>query len=333
MTKSKLTNFSLLLYLFFAIISILFLYYNPIIQDDAWATSFVVSKIKFHDPFANGLIDSFDKLSYRTYYNWFNFIPLEIGIRLFGANPIGARFHIFIYSILISIIFNLLIKVLFNKEYGILLLIGGSLITYFNVHFWNRAEIPALFYSMLAIYFINIKNEKGIFFSFLFLIISFDIHPTSVFLTAPFIFLKKKLYTQKAIIYTFFSTLVGFVIIISSKFQFISYSQSNFDFIIKALHIKGGSDHYPPLLSIKSHDFIYTEKTRLLPLLKLFSPVIALFILNFRHLFNSSNFKYFSFSILFNVLLSVFITDTVSNGYQLYMFFSFIYFTIYKHKF
>jgi len=329
MMKSKLKNLSLFYYIFFSIISFLFLYYNPIIQDDAWATSFVVSKIKFQDPFLNGLIDSFDKLSYRTYYNWFNFIPLEIGIRLFGANQIGARFHIFIYGILISVVFNLLIKAIYNKENGILILIGISLVSYFNVHYWNRSEIPALFYSMLAIYCINIKNEKGIFFSFLFFIISFDIHPTSIFLTTPFIFLKNKLYTKKAFLYIFFSTLLGIIIIISSKLQFISYSQNWFDFIAKSLHIKGGSDHYPPVLNIRSHDFLFTEKTRLLPFLKLFSPVILLFIFNFRNLYTSSNFKYFTFSLLINVLLSIFITDTVSNGYQLYMLFSFSFFTIF----
>ena len=150
------------------VISILILYFKPFIQDEGWATSFIVSKIKYGNPFKNGLIDSFDKLSYRTYYNWFNFIPLEISIRTFGVNILAARIPILIYSVLLLISISYFFRKNFDNNFFILIPLYLVLMPFFNMHLWTRSEIPASFFSILAIISIHSNNRYKTFFSVLF---------------------------------------------------------------------------------------------------------------------------------------------------------------------
>ena len=157
-----------LLIIFSFIIVTLILYFKPFIQDEGWATSFIVSKIKYGNPFKNGLIDSFDKLSYRTYYNWFNFIPLEISIRTFGVNILAARIPILIYSVLLLISISYFFRKNFDNNFFILIPLYLVLMPFFNMHLWTRSEIPASFFSILAIISIHSNNRYKTFFSVLF---------------------------------------------------------------------------------------------------------------------------------------------------------------------
>lgn len=315
------------------IIAGLFLLYKPMIQDDAWATSFVVSKIKTGDPFKNGVIDAFDQLSYRTYYNWFNFIPLELSVRSFGVNLIGARFHIWIYSILLFFAIPFYLNSVFKIRTAYLLPLLFVFLPDFNLHFWNRSEIPALFFSLTAIYLINSKAKHATFLSILFFLISFDIHATSAFLAFPFIVFKLKLNQLRCWIEIGLAGLTGSLIIISSKLQFYSFAENNLDFILKCLHLKGGSDHYTPLFYLSSHDFYETEKIRLYPFIKTFSPVLVLFLLNIRKIFSQPQGVYFFKAFISNIILSILLIDTVANGYQLYMLICFLIFTVYVFVF
>lgn len=308
------------------IIIIIILYFRPFIQDEGWATSFVVSKIKYGDPFKNGLIDSFDKLSYRTYYNWFNFIPLEISIRNLGVNIFAARFSILIYAILLLISITYFFKKRFDNKLFVLMPLYLVLMPFFNMHLWTRSEIPASFFSILAILSIHSNNRYKTFFSILFLIISFDIHPVSLFLSLPFLIFKFDYRNITTYYQGVFSLSIGLIIILSSKIQFFEYSSGIIDFLAKSIHLSGGSDHYSPIFKFKEHDFISTEKIRLVPFFTHFSPILLLLILNLKSLSQKNNFKYYFFSFLTSITLSILITDTLGNGYQLYMFFVFVIF-------
>ena len=331
--KEKILKFMSKLYYFPILFSFLIvasiLYYRPYIQDEGWVTSFIVSKIKYGNPFQNGLIDSFDQLSYRTYYNWFNFIPLEISIRTFGVNILATRIPILIYAVLLLISITYFFRKNFDNNFFVLIPLYLVLMPYFNMHLWTRAEVPASFFSILAIVSIHSNNRFKTFFSILFLIISFDIHPVSLFLTLPFLIFKfdyKKIstYYQSVV-----SSLIGVIIILSSKIQFFEFSTSITDFLAKSLHLSGGSDHYSPIFKISEHDFITTEKIRLLPFFIHFLPILILLIFNLKSLSKKNYFKYYFFSFLTSILLSILITDTLGNGYQLYMMFVFIIFGFY----
>ena len=334
MKKIKINNILVnkifyLLIIFSFIIVTLILYFKPFIQDEGWATSFIVSKIKYGNPFENGLIDSFDKLSYRTYYNWFNFIPLEISIRTFGVNILAARIPILIYSVLLLISISYFFRKNFDNNYFVFIPLYLVLMPFFNMHLWTRSEIPASFFSILAILSINSNNRYKTFFTILFLIISFDIHPVSLFLTLPFLLFKFDYKNITTFYQGITSSLIGVIVILSSKIQFFEFSTSITDFLAKSLHLSGGSDHYSPIFKISEHDFITTEKIRLLPFFIHFLPILILLIFNLKSLSKKNDFKYYFFSFLTSILLSILITDTLGNGYQLYMMFVFIIFGFY----
>jgi hypothetical protein len=321
--KSKLYYLSIIVSI---IIIALILYFKPFIQDEGWATSFIVSKIKYGNPFQNGIIDSFDKLSYRTYYNWFNFIPLEISIRTFGVNILAARIPILIYAVLLLISITYFFKKNFDNNFFVLIPLYLVLMPFFNMHLWTRAEIPASFFSILAIVSIHSNNRFKTFFSILFLIVSFDIHPVSLFLTLPFLIFKFDYKNITAYYQSVLSLSIGLIIILSSKIQFFEYSSGIIDFLAKSLHLSGGSDHYSPIFKISEHDFISTEKIRLLPFFIHFLPILILLIFNLKSLSKKNNFKYYLSSFLTGIILSILITDTLGNGYQLYMFLVFVIF-------
>lgn len=307
----------------------LILYIKPFIQDEGWVTSFIVSKIKYGNPFQNGLIDSFDKLSYRTYYNWFNFIPLEISIRAFGVNIFAARISILIYAILLLIAISYFFRKNFNNNFFVFIPLYLVLMPFFNMHLWVRSEIPASFFSILAIISIHSNQRYKILLSLIFLIISFDIHPTSLFLTLPFLLFKLDYKNIKTYYQGFISLFIGLIIILSSKIQFFEYSTGVVDFLAKSLHLSGGSDHYSPIFKVREHNFVTTEKIRLIPFFIHFAPLLILLIFNLKSFSKKTNFRYYFFSFITSIILSILITDTLGNGYQLYMMFVFVIFGFY----
>ncbi len=323
-----------LIFLMIILISLIY-FYRPWIQDEAWMSSFALSNIKYNNPMFNGVCDDWAiDMSYKSYYNWFNFIPMELFIKLFGYNYLAVRIHMIIYLIFALFLFAKWLKKEFKYENGITVFIIFCIFINpeFHKHIWNRAEFTSIFFILLSINVLYTELKYKILISIFLLSISFDVHPTSLFLSLPLFIYSMQ---SKSIKFNFLNFMLfviggflGIIVIILSKIQFFSPQENVYNFILASLHFSGGTDHYSPIFYFFQHRFYLTEKLRLLPFLKLLIPIIFLIILNFKFLINNDKFRRVTNFLFISITMSIFLIDTTENGYQLYILFSFSIFII-----